>query len=277
MARIIGKTKDGQEIRECVFDNLEVKALGDYELQMIGSTGAQDRDHEVISPKGWDISNYKKNPVVLEAHNYWAPAIGKAEVKKEDDKLIFDITFPEEGANPMADIYRKLYKGGFMRASSVGFIPKEWKDGQGDNEPRRTYIKQELLEISLVTVPCNPEALVGAKSGFQKGAISAKEFNSVVKGLGKTAIETVNTIEMTEETTKEINEFIKKLFDEIVSEAQVEVKEKETEVNKEKHYSETLLESQDEKSEIDISEKEIADAIKEGAKESADIANKKEE
>ena len=63
----------------------------------------------------------------------------------------------------MADVYRKLYKGGFMRASSVGFIPREWKIGQNDKDPRRTYTKAELLEISLVTVPANPNALMSAK------------------------------------------------------------------------------------------------------------------
>jgi len=37
------------------------------------STAARDRYDEVLDPKGVDISNYNKNPVVLWAHKYDIP------------------------------------------------------------------------------------------------------------------------------------------------------------------------------------------------------------
>lgn len=170
MAKLIGKLKDGRDLYGSELQNVEVKALGDNEIEMIGTTEAVDRDNEVISLDGWDLKNYKKNPVVLEAHNYWEPAIGRAKVSIKDKQMVFRIEFPPEGVYPRADLFKKLYKLGFMKASSVGFIPSEYKLGNGVDEPRRTFLKQELTEISLVTVPANPEALLAEKS-----IIDAKE------------------------------------------------------------------------------------------------------
>ena len=153
------------------------KALGDLEIEMIGSTGSVDRDGEAIDPNGWDLKAFKKNPVILAQHNYQKPPIAKAKsVKLVDGKLMFRIEFSEEGINPEADIYRKLYKTGFMNASSVGFQPKEWEDGDGKKTPYRTFKKQELLELSLVSVPANSDALVTAKS---KGIVSSEELKSI--------------------------------------------------------------------------------------------------
>lgn len=164
MAKLLAKLNDGRELYSSEIQDVEVKALGEHEIEMIGSTDSLDRDNEVLSIDGWDLKNYKKNPVVLEAHNYWEPAIGRAKVRIEGKKMIFKIEFPPEGVYPRADLFRKLYKLGFMKASSVGFIPSEYKLGNGNDEPRRTFLKQELTEISLVTVPANPEALLSEKT-----------------------------------------------------------------------------------------------------------------
>jgi HK97 family phage prohead protease len=191
VAKLLKKLSDGREVFAYDFKDVEVKVLGDYEIQLIGSTDVPDRDNEVLMQDGWDLKNYKKNPVVLPAHNYSSPAIGRAKkVKLEDGKLTFDIEFPQEGVNPVADVYRKLYKSGFMNASSVGFIPSEWKDGKGPKEPRRTFMKQELLEISLVSVPANPEALVTSKSlgidkAVEKGVITQEDMDRLDEELKK--------------------------------------------------------------------------------------------
>lgn len=191
MARYIGKLQDGREVfaydlqeNEVVAQkDFEGKALGENELIMVGSTSLIDRDNEILDIEGWDLKNYKKNPVVLPSHMYWEPAIGKS--KKtwiEDGKLKFHILFPDTGINPVADVYKGLYKGGFMTASSVGFNPYEWKWGEKPGEPRRTFMKQELLEISLVSVPANPEALLTEKaiqSAVDKGRLSSNDIKTL--------------------------------------------------------------------------------------------------
>lgn len=171
MARKLLHKHNNEDVYASDFEFKSV-TLDDYTIEMIGSTPSIDRDGECVSVDGWDMKNFKNNPVILLNHNYHDLPVAKAEnVKVKDGQLVFKIKFPEDGVYPVADTVRRLYKSGFMNASSVGFKPKEWIDGNGEkNKPFRTYTKQELLELSLVTVPSNPEALVSAKSLFQ-GAI----------------------------------------------------------------------------------------------------------
>lgn len=166
-----------QLIRKLV--NVDVKELEDRVLEFIGSNEAMDRDGEVISSSGWDLKAFKKNPVFLWAHDYRQPPIGKAiRVGAEDGSLKFQIKFADRETYEFADTIYRLYKGGFLHATSVGFIPQEWVDGKESEGPRRTYKKQELLELSAVPVPSNPEALSLAVG---KGVITGAELEAITK------------------------------------------------------------------------------------------------
>ncbi len=138
---------------------------------VVGSTQVIDRLEEAINQEGWVTTNFKKNPVILWGHNVHSerPPIGKAVkvwldgVKKK--KLMFDIQFDLKDTFA-AEIFRKV-KDGFLNTVSVGFLPLESepinKDDTSPWAPQR-YLKQELLELSFVPVPANPEALVHLKS-----------------------------------------------------------------------------------------------------------------
>jgi len=157
----------------------EVKRLGERTFEFIASTGGIDRDGEVILPTAWDLKNFKKNPVIMYGHDYRGLPIGKApKVWVDDGGLKNTVEFPPEGTYEFADIVRRLVENGYLKAESVGFIPREWNDGDGEKEPRRTYTKAELLEISIVPVPANPDALVAARDA---GVITTKEFEAITK------------------------------------------------------------------------------------------------
>lgn len=140
--------------------NSEIKGIDEKEntLTAYVSTAARDRGDEVLEPGGADLKQFKANPVVLFAHNYHEPPIGKALwIKKDANGIIAKVKF---ATTEFAQEIFTLFKEGFMKAFSVGFIPKEWEDGDGKKSPRRTYKKWELLEFSAVPVPANPEALM---------------------------------------------------------------------------------------------------------------------
>lgn len=186
MAKLLRKADDGREIWG--FDmqshinpikTLGGQALGDFEIEIVGSTSIKDRDGDTIKQAGWKLDNYRKNPVVLPVHDYRKPTIARSGVNVMGTNLVFLVEFPSEGINPEADVYRKLYKGGFMFASSVGFIPIRWED-EKDSRGRH-YIEQELLELSLCSVPANQEALVTARSAMAKGIITEAEFELISK------------------------------------------------------------------------------------------------
>lgn len=143
----------------------EVRAEGDEtdrRIRMTASTGAVDRHRDTIDPKGWELGDYAKNPVVLFAHNYWSVPIAKAvETRKSDEALEQVWEFAPKDVLPFAEMVLQLYRGRFMNASSVGFLPLKWVF----DEERRGYdiIEAELLEVSAVPVPANQEALQNAK------------------------------------------------------------------------------------------------------------------
>jgi len=155
----------------------EVKKVGERQYEFIASNSIEDRDGEIIDVDGWDLKNFKKNPVIPWAHNYQNPPVARAtKVWKHNGQLKNTIEFPPEGTYEFADTIERLVGAGYIKAESVGFIPKEWEDGDGEKAPRRTYKKQELLEISLVPVPSNPDALRNAVSS---GLITAKQFKAI--------------------------------------------------------------------------------------------------
>ena len=154
-----------------IFDSFEVKETkDDRTLQFIGSKEITDRDKEIVKVKGLDLKNYKTNPVVLWSHQYDQPPVAKAtKVWKSGDELKFKVKFAEMEEYGFADTVYKLYKGGYMNAVSIGFIP-DWdsieypnKDGKSRSGAQRIFNKAELIELSLVPVGANPAALLSSK------------------------------------------------------------------------------------------------------------------
>jgi HK97 family phage prohead protease len=138
------------------------------------STSAVDREREVLLPKGADFEQYLKNPVVLWAHDYRDTPIGKAvwiktHPKTTPKEIRAQVKFAE--TEKAEEVYQ-LFKGKFLNAFSVGFLPaengshpptpEEVKKHPEWAEASRIYDNWELLEFSAVPVPANPEALATA-------------------------------------------------------------------------------------------------------------------
>lgn len=118
------------------------------------STDSEDRHREIVY-QDFDVRAFKKNPVFLDSHNYYGIEyiIGKVSNlrAKKGEALEGDIVFATE--NPRGALAEKLVAGGFANATSIGFIPTSF-DQDGN------ILTSELLEVSLVSVPANPEALI---------------------------------------------------------------------------------------------------------------------
>ena len=73
-------------------------------VDFVASTEDVDRDGDVIRVQGWDVDEYRKNPVILWAHDYSLLPIGKAvKVWREDAELKVRVFFAPEDANPDAE------------------------------------------------------------------------------------------------------------------------------------------------------------------------------
>lgn len=145
----------------------QVRAIGAENsrlIEFIVSTGRVDRENDTIAPTGWDLADYKNNPVVLWVHDHWSPPIGNSRSMYLDgDALKSMCEFTPEDLNPFGYQIYRLYAGGFMHACSAGFQPIEYTY----DETRKygvNFIRQSMLEYSCVPVPANPDALAVARS-----------------------------------------------------------------------------------------------------------------
>jgi HK97 family phage prohead protease len=131
-----------------------------------------DAHGSIIRVDGWDLKRFKANPIVLFAHNSSDLPIGRStKIWKEDGRLMTRTQFAGlEQMHPFAETAYKLVRDGFIRAWSVGFMPRERaprediKGDEGKLPDPYLYTKQELMEYSLVPIPSNPHALLQAKN-----------------------------------------------------------------------------------------------------------------
>jgi HK97 family phage prohead protease len=164
-----------------------VKAVKEQEGVITGaiaSSQSVDRDGDVLVASGWQLDNFVKNPVLLWSHNPFIPPIGKVlDIRIDNGQLIFDAQFAIE-ENELAKQVFNLMKGGFINTFSVGYIPK-MQDAEGKT------VAMELLEISAVSIPANPDATV------------TREFRQLEAVAVKMAQDHPNPLEKKEEVVEE--------------------------------------------------------------------------
>lgn len=134
-------------------------------LDFVLSDATVDRYGDVVEASGWDLRNFKKNPIALFGHSSGFP-IGKwTNLRIEGGKLIGRLNLAAKGTSQRIDELISLVEQGILRAVSVGFRPLASEPIDPDKPwGAQRYTKHELLETSLVSVPANPAALALAKS-----------------------------------------------------------------------------------------------------------------
>jgi HK97 family phage prohead protease len=146
----------------------KVSKLQEGEVEFTVSTNALDSHGERIDVDGIDLSDFKKNPVVLWGHDGFNLPIAKAtKIWKEGNKLMSRAKFYLKD-----EFARKVYDyivDGYLNAVSIGGMVEEW------GEDGMTISKMKMKEYSVVSVPANQEALVASKSldGNQQAELRA--------------------------------------------------------------------------------------------------------
>jgi HK97 family phage prohead protease/HK97 family phage major capsid protein len=135
-------------------------------MDFILSDETPDRFGDVISATGWDLTNFKKNPIALWAHRSDFPIGRWRNLRVEGPALRGKLEMAPLGTSDRIDELRRLIDAGILKAVSVGFRAIESKPmtRDGRNTGGLLFTKQELVETSLVSVPANPNALSIAKS-----------------------------------------------------------------------------------------------------------------
>lgn len=212
--------KQGQRLDKVVslgvIDKSQYKALEEmqeaagfeFDEIFVISTRKKDRHGDIIE-QVWELQNYNQEvkgeisgPVLIN-HDSRALPVGKGYAWLEDGKLMSGVKFANEiDTYDIGKTVAELVRQNFIKNASVGFIPLEWEkmDDDEDNSgwPSYRFLRNELLEWSVVNVPANPDA--------QRKMIS--------KGFDLDKLEKAGILEMDEETHK-VNDTVKSLQKEI--------------------------------------------------------------
>lgn len=123
-----------------------------------------DRSNDVIPSSVWEagIANYKKNPVILAYHDHDDP-IGRMTEYKVDPQGLWI----KARISAAAEVFN-LIKDGVLTAFSVGF---RVLDAEYNSTTELFVIKElELLEISVVSIPCNQDTVFSLSKAFDNEA-----------------------------------------------------------------------------------------------------------
>jgi len=226
------------------------------------TAAVKDRDGEMVLPQGIDLTDYRKNPVVIWGHKHSdGLPIGKniwIKYDKVKNALIAKTQYAEH--NFANEVYE--YRKNFPLGVSIGFIAKEWIDREDFNDVNlksfgltnkdvegvnRIFTKCSLLEYSLVNIPSVADATMLA---INKGLMSkeeALENKYPVKDFNLDDIEVENkTIDIEEkeivvdptDTTDEIE--VKDITDEVQLEEKETIEDIEKEIDLDKIIDDEL-------------------------------------
>lgn len=221
------------------------KAEDTRTIPFTASTSGEDRHGTVLNQSNWNLRNFNNNPIIGYQHNVYggdmcnapdpddvigkgiAMVVSNTRDSSGGEQLDIDITFEPADLNEKADkIFRKLLYGS-LNTVSVGFIPEgeggygrlNEKSGEVENKETFYYAGQELLEVSVVNIPSNAEALTkslrdsthngimlikkhfGDKLSFTD--IESLTVGQVIKALDTGELPELKTEKKTEESSKE--------------------------------------------------------------------------
>lgn len=137
-------------------------------IEGYASTTDIDRSGDVVPQSVWEegIKNYLKNPIILAQHDHDDP-IGRTVEHKIDEKGLWI----KARISAAAEVFN-LIKDEILTAFSIGFriLDAEY------NAAAEVFLikKLELVEISVVSVPCNQNTLFNLSKAFD----SAEDYNS---------------------------------------------------------------------------------------------------
>ena len=177
---------------------------GDSSIESIfiegyASTTDIDRSGDVVPKSVWEagIQNYLKNPIILSQHDYDDP-IGRMTDYKVDDKGLW----VKARISSAAEEVFGLIKDKILTAFSIGF---RILDAEYNSAAEVFVIKElELVEISVVSVPCNQNTLFDLSKAFDN-ATDYKEFKQQFAPKGDSAKGLESTTEAKSTTTKELD------------------------------------------------------------------------
>jgi HK97 family phage prohead protease len=131
--------------------------------------GNVDRDNEVIVPGAFSrtLDDFKSSGFLCNGHN-WKEELGTIVDAKEDDRGLFIVAefYSTPDAQQVRQRLAEKQARGRRQGMSIGYRVKQASKVNGV----RHLTDLDLMEVSVVTVPANPQARVSAVKDFDPEA-----------------------------------------------------------------------------------------------------------
>jgi len=167
------KDPDAQEVIQTKQIGLQIqKASGDT-IEGLGSTTSMDRDEDVLEPGAFreSLAPYlAKNPIVLFNHDMWRPIGTVTEAEIRDGGLWVKCRIVDEEI-------QKLIAERVLRTFSVSFIIQDFRYenlNDPDKNETRVITRAELIEVSVVSIPSNRDAIFTVSKAWKQRNRAAK-------------------------------------------------------------------------------------------------------
>nr|DAV59307.1 MAG TPA: prohead protease [Caudoviricetes sp.] len=172
-----------------LFNNQRMRSFDEKTrtVEFIISDNTTDRYGDIVN-QDWDLKNYWNNPVLLWGHDpsQIDNVLGKCleiNTQEEDDRMLTTAKFQlaEAGTSKGVDTVFKLIQQGILRTVSVGFISHEIAQAENQKGETQNILKgNELLEVSVVPIPANPNAIA---LSYEDGSLNDKDIKFMEKSL----------------------------------------------------------------------------------------------
>lgn len=164
------------------------------EVDYIASDPSLDCYNEIVVPQGVDFSRFSKNAPFVNSHDYGdiRNLLGRViDFRVEKGAVVERVRFAVQ-ENDLAALAFRLTEGGYLRAVSVGFMPKRYAFAGSKEfaemvkelklsaelvaQCRCIHREWEQIELSACVIGANPNALV---KGFQDKFIKEEELAKI--------------------------------------------------------------------------------------------------
>lgn len=147
-----------------LFKATDTKNAGTVTIEGFANKAIVDRGNDIIDPDAFELDNYLKNPIMFFNHDPMLEIGAVTEIAKTDEGLRIKAMISDSD-DDFTKRVRNNIKQGILKSLSVGFEPLD----MDENKDGVNVIKKaELMEISVVGIPCNQDSIFNVTSKSQK-------------------------------------------------------------------------------------------------------------
>lgn len=179
------------------FSAITIKSVSEDAREITGmaSTPALDRVKDIVEPTGLTFAD--DAPLLLN-HNHEQP-VGTVKFGTPTNKgLPFTAIIAKVAeAGVVKDRTDEAWhsvKSGLIKGVSIGFIPSEYESLGKDKGTR--FMKAAVHELSLVAIPCNPEAVITAFKSMAAAEVEVVEPEAKVEPVVEVPVVTPRLVKL---------------------------------------------------------------------------------